>query len=44
MLWNRLLLPGEVSTLYTVLLLDLRTVSGRVARTAPDRIRRLPSV
>ena len=37
-------LAGEVAILYTVLLLDLWTFAGRVARTAIDRIRRLLGV
>ena len=37
-------LAGEVGILYTVLLLDLWTFAGRVARTALDRIRRLLGV
>ena len=37
-------LAGEVGILYTVLLLDLWTFAGRIARTALDRIRRLLGV
>ena len=37
-------LAGEIAIIYTVLLLDLWTFAGRVARTALDRIRRLLGV